>query len=496
MELRDYQLKSINSIQNDFKNGKKRTLLILPTGCGKTVVFAYVAKQAIESGQKVLILAHRQELILQAKAKLEHIAEIHVGVEKAESRALYGTQCVVASVQTLKGRRLREYDKDYFDLIIIDEAHHSSAKTYKDIVEYFNANVLGVTATPDRSDEKQLGDIFESIAFQYPLITAIKEDYLANIKGFMIDDFTIDLGDLKVKTGKDFSNSDLEEILLKYIDPIAQGICNPTIKDLKSVVFLPSVKSCELLTKALNYKGIKAEYISGETESRQRANTLDKFTKGKITHLVNCSVLTEGYDEPSIQNIIIARPTKSRALYAQMVGRGTRKHKDKLRDEKDREFVYLTEFVFTNTKHKLVDAYELFSSKGFDERVRQKAKEKSKGNFLDELEDAHDILFNKDRIYERLQSLTKSGYEYDPFAICDFFGVDLSGEFEVRYEGRVLEGAITDRQIELLGRHGILNPQTLTKAQASKIISIIAENGWSVTNIKNKIKEKIYSETR
>ncbi|HMW08028.1 MAG TPA: DEAD/DEAH box helicase [Leptospiraceae bacterium] len=489
-QLYPYQEKSIQAINNEWEKGIKKTLLILPTGCGKTTVFSEIIDQHHKKGQRVLMLAHREELLTQAMQRVYDFTGYLPEIDKAEKVADISADIIMASVQTLRAKRLERYPKDHFPLVVVDEAHHASADSYKNILSYFNSKVLGVTATPDRADEKSLGDVFDSVAYQYSLIEAIKGGYLANIKGFQIKDFEIDLSELRTSTGKDYSDADLENVILKYIDPIASGICNPTIKDLKSIAFLPTIKSASILSKTLNERGVKSDYISGETKDGERGRILLKFKSGEITHLINCAVLTEGFDEPSIQNVIIARPTKSRGLYSQMVGRGTRKHHAKQLDEKGNPFMYLTEFSYSNTKHKLVTAYELFASKGFDERVREKASKLNHGNFLENLEFAHDEIFNIKKILSRIKLQTKEGTVYDPFALCDAIGIDLSGEFDIKYEGRTLTGDITPKQVELLQKHKMAGIEGLTKAQASILIDKIAQNGWRVENILKKVENK------
>ncbi len=485
--LYPYQEESVKAINNEWQKGIKKTLLILPTGCGKTSCFSEIIDQHHKRGQRVLMLAHREELLTQAMQRVYDFTGYLPELDKAEKLADTSADIVMASVQTLRTKRLERYPKDHFDLIVVDEAHHASADSYKNILSYFDSKVLGVTATPDRADEKSLGDVFDSVAYQYSLIEAIKGGFLANIKGFQIKDFEIDLSELRKATGGDYSDSDLENVILKYVNPIADGICNPTIKDLKSICFTPTVKSAAILCNVLNERGVKARYISGETDSRERQRTLLDHKNGEFTHLLNCAVLTEGFDEPSIQNVIMTRPTLSRGFYSQCIGRGTRKHHSKLLDDKGNPFMYLTEFSYSNTKHKLVTAYELFASKGFDERVREKAAKLNHGNFLENLEFAHDEIFNIKKILSRIKLQTKEGSVYDPFALCDAIGIDLSGEFDIKYEGRTLTGGVTPKQLEILNDKKIDGAASLSKAQASMLISKIAENGWRVENILKKV---------
>lgn len=488
--LYPYQVTCCNKVYEEFEKGIKRTILICATGAGKTSICSEIVDTFYTRGMRVLWLAHREELITQAQQRIYDFTGYLGEIDKAEKVADISASIILASVQTLRAKRLERYPKDHFDLIIYDECHHIVSDGSKKIIDYFDSKLLGVTATPDRADEKSLGDIFDSVAYQYSLIDAIKGGYLANVKGFQIKDFEIDLSELRKATGGDYSDSDLENVILKYVNPIADGICNPTIKDLKSICFTPTVKSAAILCNVLNERGVKARYISGETDSRERQRTLLDYKNNEFTHLLNCAVLTEGFDEPSIQNVIMTRPTLSRGFYSQCIGRGTRKHHSKLLDANGNPFMYLTEFSYSNTKHKLVSAYELFASKGFDERVREKAAKLNHGNFLENLEFAHDEIFNIKKILSRIKLQTKEGSVYDPFALCDAIGIDLSGEFDIKYEGRTLTGGITPKQVELLQKHKMAGVESLTKAQASILIDKIAQNGWRVENILKKVENK------
>lgn len=485
-DLYPYQITCCNKVYEEFAKGIKRTILICATGGGKTSICSEIVDTFYARGMRVLWLAHREELLFQAQQRIYDFTGYLGEIDKAQKVADISASIIIASVQTLRAKRLERYPKDHFDLIIYDECHHIVSDGGKKIIDYFDSKLLGVTATPDRADEKSLGDIFDSVAFQYSLIDAIKGGYLANIKGFQIKDFEIDLSELRKATGGDYSDSDLENVILKYVNPIADGICNPTIKDLKSICFTPTVKSAAILCNVLNERGVKARYISGETDSRERQRTLLDYKNDEFTHLLNCAVLTEGFDEPSIQNVIMTRPTLSRAFYAQCVGRVTRKHHSKLLDANGNPYGYLTEFSYANTKHKLVNAYELFASKGFDERVREKAAKLNHGNFLDNLEFAHDEIFNIKKILSRIKLSTKEGTVYDPFAMCDALGVDLSGEFDIKWKDVVFTGEVTPKQLESLKKRGVSNPEKLNKAEAAKILNMPSPKMLSILN-RNKI---------
>ncbi len=189
MELRKYQQEARMAIQEEWKNGNQITLLVLPTGTGKTIVFSKVIEDRVKQGERVLVLAHRGELLDQAADKLEKSTGLKTATEKAEETSLNSWfRVVVGSVQTMmREKRLSQFDNDFFDTIIIDEAHHSISNSYQRVLNHFeDANVLGVTATPDRGDMRNLGEYYQSLAYEYTPPKAIKEGYLAPIKALTL----------------------------------------------------------------------------------------------------------------------------------------------------------------------------------------------------------------------------------------------------------------------------------------------------------------------
>lgn len=313
MELRPYQKEAHDSIFEEWKKGVQKTLLVLPTGCGKTIVFAEVAKDCVKSGDRVLIMAHRGELLDQANDKIAKSTGLKCAVEKASETCLGSWfRIVVGSVQTLqREKRLEQFSKDYFDTIIIDEAHHCLSSGYQKVLEYFDtAKVLGVTATPDRGDMKNLGSYFESLAYQYTLPKAIKEGYLTPIKALTLP-LKMDLSGVGVQSG-DFKVSDIGTALDPYLEQIAQEM-KKYCKDRKTVVFLPLVKTSQKFRDILNNNGFKAAEVNGD--SKDRAEVLKDFENDKYNVLCNSMLLTEGWDCPSVDCIIVLRPTKVRSLY-------------------------------------------------------------------------------------------------------------------------------------------------------------------------------------
>lgn len=344
MELRPYQQQAKEAIFREWDQGHTKTLLVLPTGCGKTIVFAKVAEECVRHGDRVLIMAHRGELLEQASDKIAKTTGLGTAVEKAEQSCLGSWfRIVVGSVQSLQNEnRLNKFDPDYFDTIIVDEAHHVLSNSYQKVMEHFSgANVLGVTATPDRGDMRNLGNFFESLAYEYTLPKAIKEGYLSPIKAMTIP-LKIDFSHVAVQAG-DFKVSDIDTALDPYLHQIAQEM-KKYCMDRKTVVFLPLVKTSQKFRDILNAEGFHAAECNGSTQAR--AEILDDFDKGKYNVLCNSMLLTEGWDCPSVDCVIVLRPTKVRSLYCQMVGRGTRLCEGK-------ENLLLLDFLWHTERHEL-----------------------------------------------------------------------------------------------------------------------------------------------
>lgn len=343
-ELRPYQQQARDRIHAEWDAGHTRTLLVLPTGTGKTIVFASVAADQVRAGDRVLILAHRGELLEQAADKLQRSTGLVSAVEKAESTCLDSWfRVVVGSVQTLqRTARLERFPQDYFGTIIIDEAHHAITDGYRRILDYFSgAKVLGVTATPDRGDMRNLGEVFDSLAFEYKLTDAIKEGYLCKI---MAQTFPLQLDITSVTmSGGDYAVGDLGTALDPYLEQIAAEMAR-RCKSRKTVVFLPLIKTSQKFRDLLNTYGFRAAEVNGQSDDRRQV--LADFDAGKYNVLCNSMLLTEGWDCPSVDCVVVLRPTKVRSLYSQMVGRGTRLSPGKTD-------LLLLDFLWMTDKHEL-----------------------------------------------------------------------------------------------------------------------------------------------
>ena len=292
----------------------------------------------------MLILAHRGELLDQAAEKIKKSTGLGCAVEKAEESCLGSWfRITVGSVQTLmRQSRLERFSQDYFNTIIIDEAHHCVSGSYQRILQYFSeAKVLDVTATPDRGDMKNLGSVFESLAYEYSLPQAIREGYLSPIKALTVP-LKMDLTGVGIQSG-DFKAGDLGTALDPYLEQIAvemEKVC----RDRKTVVFLPLVKTSQKFRDILNAHGFRAAEVNGE--SRDRNEILKQFDAGEYNALCNSMLLTEGWDCPSVDCIVVLRPTKVRSLYSQMVGRGTRLSPGK-------DHLLLLDFLWHTERHEL-----------------------------------------------------------------------------------------------------------------------------------------------
>lgn len=342
--LRPYQEEAVAAVKKEWASGNRRTLLVLPTGTGKTICFASLTKDCVSSGSRVLIIAHRGELLEQAADKLKKTTGLSCAVEKASESCLDSWYPVtVGSVQSLqRAKRLEKFAPDYFGTVIVDEAHHAISAGYQAVLQHFSgANVLGVTATPDRGDMRNLGEYFDSLAYEYSLPKAIKDGYLCSIKALTVP-LQLDISDVGVQAG-DFKAGEIGTALEPYLEQIAE-VMFQYCKDRKTVVFLPLIKTSRTFCEILIRKGFAAAEVNGN--SQDRANILRDFESGKYNVLCNSMLLTEGWDCPSVDCIIVLRPTKIRSLYAQMVGRGTRLYPGK-------DHLLLLDFLWHIDRHEL-----------------------------------------------------------------------------------------------------------------------------------------------
>lgn len=303
----------------------RSTLLVLPTGTGKTVVFAEIIRRGIELGERWLVLAHREELLDQAAKKLSDVG-IRASIEQGDRRASLSSGCVVASVQSLQRKRLERFAPDHFHGIVVDEGHHAAAKSYGNVLARFpTARVLGVTATPDRGDGKALGEVFASVAFTYEIRRAIADGFLTPLSVRRVLVKGLDLSAVRSHHG-DFDAGELSAVLTH--DAALHGIAKPLFElagDRKTVVFAAGVPHSKALADMLNrYRPGCAIHVDGDAKPVERLAALSLWRAGTFQFLVNCQLFVEGFDEPACSCVAIAAPTQIRAVYVQRVGRGMR----------------------------------------------------------------------------------------------------------------------------------------------------------------------------
>lgn len=314
MQLRPYQNEAVEAVIGEWNKGRRRTLLVLPTGTGKTVVFAKVAERVAMQGKRTLVLAHRGELLDQARDKIGKVAGLACSVERAEETSIGSWESVtVGSVQTLmRDNRLNAMDPDRFGAIVVDEAHHAASDSYRKVLDHFTgANVLGVTATPDRADRKDLGTVFDSLAYEYTLPAAIREGYLCPIQAQTIP-LNIDISSVSTQSG-DYAVGELGDALEPYLEAIADEMVAAGCRDRRTVVFLPLVRTAKRFRDILLEHGLRAAEVDGQSPDREQV--LRDFQDGSYDVLCNSMLLTEGWDCPAVDCIVVLRATKSRALY-------------------------------------------------------------------------------------------------------------------------------------------------------------------------------------
>jgi superfamily II DNA or RNA helicase len=458
--LRPYQQTAIAAVREAYRQGHRAVLVVMPTGTGKTVLFAEIAKLA---KGPVLVLAHRQELVEQAREKIAAWCNDVVAVEMAHRRDFTrpdGTRpkITVASIQTLQ-KRLHDVPKDAFKIVIVDEAHHATADSYRAVLGHFGAWLLGVTATPDRSDRVPLGEVFSTVAFEYDMRTAIQDGWLCPIRSFLVQT-KADFSHVR-KVAGELSTRDVEAVLNQ--DLHLAEIATPILRergDRPTIVFAASVAHAHALCRVMNEQAGSPNFaaaLDGETAFELRAPVLQHFRRRDIQVLVNCSLFTEGFDVPDIALVAIARPVLSRSFYAQMVGRGTRPAKGK-------QDLLVLDFVPSNCRHSLAQAVDIFA-RGDEELAaiaRRIAATASQNGEAIALELAMELAQQEQEAQQA--SVVYRLRQRDPFAAV---GIDLD-----KYRRRAGDGdRATAEQLEFFRRAGLPvgDVQGLSQRQAEAL---------------------------
>jgi len=454
LALRGYQLDAVESIVEADREGIGRVLAVLPTGAGKTVVAVEVHRRL---GGSALFLGHRDELIGQAAAKFrEADPGADIGVVKAE-RNETTARVVIASVQTLASERRLGELAGPFRLIVVDEAHHATAPSYRAVLDRFGGPgtlVLGITATPGRADGIGLGSVFDRISYEIGILDLIEQGYLSDVRGLRVD-VAMDLDRVAIRGG-DFANGQLGSAFLEANGPAAtaDAVALHAADRAAVLVFAPSVAAAHQTAAAMRRLGIEAEAVDGGVPLGDRRAVIGRFRSGDLRVMTNCGIATEGFDVPRVDCVVVARPTRSAALYQQMVGRGTRLAPGK-------SDCLVLDMVGATTRHRLQSVADLVGLDPDDvapgETVARAVERKRR---LDE----------ERREAERLAAVEAARARRTLVVqAVDPFGRDRPAIL-ADPNASWRRAPATDKQLRFLIRLGIAPPPGLTKGDASSLI--------------------------
>jgi len=484
---RPYQAEAVLAVRDAWDAGHKRTLLVMATGTGKTWTFARVLTQRRDEGRgRALVIAHRIELVEQGAAALE-AAGLTVEIESGDRLAsqhgslLHGpSDVVIATVQSLRGKRLTRWSEMAFGTIIVDEVHHATAASYRNVIDRFPlASLLGVTATPDRGDKIGLGGVIPHVAFQYDLRRAIAEGYLSPIRCVSLSAAELDLKSIRItrqEHGRDLNPADIAAQIegAEAMHALAVQILE-TVGTRQTIVFTPTVLSAHKLADtlvSLTTAGVRA--LDGGSAKDDRASVLADYIAGKVQFLINCALFTEGFDAPCTSAIIILRPTRSRSLFAQMIGRGTRLHPGKAD-------CLIADLTTNSDDHTLATPLDVLAGKPIPDDVRKLAQSAmADGATVDEaLAKAEEIARKREELRQarrekkaKTQFAARAKYdarEVDPFRdMRDSQGRRREPTREER--AGISLGRLVERLVDL----GVAVPRGATREQCDSWLDAIA----------------------
>lgn len=496
-KLRPYQMEAVESVFEAWKEHDS-TLIVMPTGTGKSVVFSEIIRRS--QPKRTLVIAHRAELIFQAVKHVEGTG-LEVDIEMADlsaSASFWGQRpVVVASVQTLISgqedrKRMHRFKPEDFGVVIVDEGHHATSSSYVKVLDYFRTNpelrIFGCTATPDRADEQALGQVFKSVSFDFEILDAIHGGWLVPIQQQMVTIEGLDFSEVRTTAG-DLNGADLAALM--EAEKNMQGVAAASIQIIgnrKTLAFTVSVKQAEILSDIFNrHKPGSSAWVCGMTPKEERRKILADFKDGSLQTVCNCGVLTEGFDDPSVEVVIQARPTKSRVLYSQMVGRGTRplpgiidgldtpEERHKSIAESAKPSMLVVDFVGNSGRHKLVTTADILGGKVSDEAIELAiAKAKKEGTpvrmdrELDKSEEEvqAEIERRKQQEIARKARLvgraTYSAKEVNPFDVLDITPARSRGWDD----GKM----VSEAQANILKKMG-LDPYKMPYVQARQLVA-------------------------
>ena len=497
MQLRPYQQKAVDAVFSEWDE-YRATLVVHPTGTGKTVLLGEIIRRC--RPKRAMVVAHRDKLISQAVATIERMG-VSVDVEMAEywsrERSYNKADCVVSTVQTQNAGgdgdgRMARFDPQQFGLLAIDEAHHATASTYRKVIEHYSQNpdlkIVGLTATPDRADETALGKVFGSVADVYEIIDAIEDGWLVPISQQSVSIEELDFSHIATLAG-DFNEGQLSAAL-QYEKPL-HGMADATLRlagDRKTLVFAASVGHAQALCDIFNrHKPACARFIYAATPRDERDRLYKDYRSGKFQLLCNVGIATEGFDEPGIEVVSMCRPTKSRCLYAQMAGRGTRALPglvDGQNSPADRKSaiaasakpgLLILDFVGNAGRHRLVTAADILGGKYNDEVVELASANMRKSgvpaDVASELRTAESQIkaaAEKAKVDQARKKLV--GKARFRTAVIDPFGVlGMSPPHQYGWDTSI---PATVKQLSYLNGRGV-DTVELSKTQASQLIGTI-----------------------
>ena len=496
MELRSYQQECVDSNHRVLQQGQS-ALDVLATGTGKTVIGCHTINDA---PGRVMWVAHRDKLIKQAAEKIEIITGEAPDVEMASSWAsrMYKADCVVSSIQTLCRGRFEDFDPNDFSHYVLDEAHHCTSRTNRKVIDHFRTNpnckILGLTATPDRADEEALGQVFENVAYDYGIVKAINDGWLVSPTVNEVFVEGLDISGVSTRAG-DLASNELARIL--EFEEVVHGMASSIVQiagERKTLIFTESVAQCERMTEILNrHKPNSANYIIGKTANEVKDRIYSEFAEGCFQFLVNVMVATEGFDDPNIEVIALCRPTKSRSLMSQMVGRGTRPHDSIAYDlnryptpegrkgcieQSPKQHVEVLDFVGNAGRHKLVHPVDILGGNYSDEVLEQAQEAISKKrnepvDMASELQKAEWEI--KQRHKEAIEAAQRSGLALRAaFSIKNVDPFDVLGIVQTKSAPWGQSSPASSAQKQFLSTRNI-DASKLNKFNASELIGAIKE---------------------
>lgn len=494
--LREYQSEAISAAFYEWLD-KQSTLIVLPTGTGKTVVAAEIINRV--QPKRTLFLAHREELIFQGARTIEKYTDLNCEIEMADlwagANLWNGCPVVVSTIQTqIAGRsgneRMTRFDPDEFGLVVVDEAHRVTAKSYRKVLSHYKKNpevkILCLTATPDRADEEALGQMIDSVAYDYEILDAINDGYLVPIEQQMVTIEGLDFSSVRTTAG-DLNGADLAAVM--EAEKNLQGIAAASltiIGDRRTLVFTAGVKQAEMLCEIFNrHRPNMAGWVCGATPKSERRDLLNRFADGRTQVVVNCNCLSEGFDNPGVEVVIQARPTKSRSLYAQQCGRSTRPLAgvvDGLTTANERKAAIaasakpsalIVDFVGNAGRHKLMTTADILGGKVSDEAIEraiEKAKREGKAvRMADELNKAERDIQREIEEHKRREAARKAHLVAKArFSAVSVNPFDLFQIKPAKSRGWDKNKAVSEKMAGILRRMGV-DPQSIPYAQARQL---------------------------